>query len=83
MYGKVDQEAGVQVHPSPPHSHQGEENWMYNSCIQSEGAEALMITCQLSHTAKTDKLHYQAFVGDINSARAFQSMEAFRKKEMI
>ena len=25
-----------------------------------EGAEASMITCQLSHTAKTDKLHLSA-----------------------
>ena len=33
-YGKVDQEAGVQLRPSPPHSHQGEENWIYNSCTQ-------------------------------------------------
>lgn len=48
-----------------------------------EGAEASMITCQLSHTAKTDKLLYQAFVGNTHSAQAFQTMEAFRKKEMI
>lgn len=44
-----------------------------------EGAEASMITHQLS---QIDKLHYQAFVGDMNSAKAFQSMEAFRKKKM-
>ena len=45
-----------------------------------EGVEVSMVTRWLS---QIDKLHYQAFVGDINSAQAFQSMEAFRKKEMI
>ena len=45
-----------------------------------EGVEVWMITRQLS---QIDKLHYQVFVGDINSPQAFQSMEAFRKKEMI
>ena len=39
-------------------------------------AEASMITHQLSHTAKTDELQYQAIVGDTHSAQAFQSMEA-------
>ena len=46
------------------------------------GAEASMITRQLSHTAKTDELHYQVIGGVGHSARAFQTMEALRRKEM-
>lgn len=46
------------------------------------GADATMIHRLLSHTPKTDELHYQAIVGDSHSARAFTSMEALRQKEM-
>ena len=42
------------------------------------GADASVITRQLSHTAKTDELHYQAIVGDEHSAQAFHSMESLR-----
>lgn len=42
------------------------------------GVDASMITRQLSHTAKTDELHYQAIVGYEHSAQAFRSMESLR-----
>ena len=80
-WAKTDQEAGARYALVLPTATRVRKIGCTTVALNvGEGAEASMVTCQLS---QIDKLHYQAFVGDINSAQTFQSMEAFRKKEMI